>query len=217
MELLLFFVLGGFILVSSKRSAAIVLLLVSIPYVFFWMKNSKNNKTLNILLLMCGFLIFAAIFSGRFDYVSYRMRSVKEDEGSGRAIIWDDVIKEIKKSPFEKLILGHGYYTVSKRPNSKGDANSAHNDFLEVMYDYGIIGLILYISIYIFLFKRLWFIWKYLRPYFMSYYSGIVIMLVMAMVSHLIIYPTYFIILTTYWGAMEAVIYYQNSRIKMLS
>lgn len=220
-ELLLFFVLGGLILISSKRSASIVLLLVSTPYIFFWMRNSKN-RILNILLVIFGFLIFAFSFAGRFDYVSYRMGNIKESEGSGRGEIWRGVIKNISNSSVEGLVFGHGHDSVRTKGivdigKSKSHIVSAHNDFLEVIYDYGIIGLLLYISIYVFLFRRLWFVWKYMHSYFMSYYSGIAIMFVMAMVSHLIIYPTYVIILTTYWGAMEAIIHYQNLRINIQS
>ena len=82
-------------------------------------------------------------------------------------------------------------------------ALSAHNDFLEVLYDFGAIGFIFYVLIHLSLIKwtlRLFRARSELAfPVLISY----VCFIVMSMVSHLILYPTYFGLLTAFWAYAE--------------
>ena len=81
--------------------------------------------------------------------VTNRFEAMNEDEGNGRLDIYSDVFVQYLDSDLFSQLFGHGYNMVSvvlKGP-------SAHNDFLEVLYDYGIIGFII-LSICMFVLQR---------------------------------------------------------------
>lgn len=75
-----------------------------------------------------------------------------------RQIAWSDSFSFIKEKP----IVGHGYNTFSyyypffSRLNELRGFD-AHNVYVQVTFDMGFLGLILYLSIVIGLMKRLWF------------------------------------------------------------
>ena len=130
-----------------------------------------------------------------------RVENLEEDEGSGRLERYKDVLRLLRDEDNRgKIVLGHGYRTVE---DSLGESSSAHNDFLEVLYDYGIIGLLLFVLFHLALIKRVLYLRKIESEFMEGYAVSYAIFFIMSMVSHLIIYPTYFIFLTSYWGAIE--------------
>ena len=96
------------------------------------------------------------------------------------------------------LIIGDGYYGVV---NIIG--GTAHNDFLEVFFDFGIIGFIVYLNIYINLFKKYYYMRKSNYKYSSQYLVSIISFLVMSMFSHVIMIPTYMMFICLYWGLIE--------------
>ena len=72
---------------------------------------------------------------------------------------------------------------------------SAHNDFLEIVYDYGIIGLILYVLFLGNMIKNLFKLYVNRSRYFSMALSATILYLVVSTSSHLIIYPTYIVFL----------------------
>lgn len=81
---------------------------------------------------------------------------------------------------------------------------SAHNDFLEVLYDYGIIGFIMFIYLHVRVAKTTYKLHKHRSSYFIPYMVSFIIFVVMSIVSHLIIYPTYFCCLVAFWAYIES-------------
>lgn len=83
-----------------------------------------------------------------------------------------------------------------------GIGTSAHNDILEVLYDFGLLGLLLYLIIIINLCKKaLYGIQKKIKNYD-AFAASLVLFLVISMFSNLIIVPTYFFLLCQFWGIM---------------
>jgi O-antigen ligase len=93
--------------------------------------------------------------------------------------------------------LGLGYNAVAL---SSSAFSSAHNDFLEIIYDYGFIGLILYILFIIKIVKYNIILYKDSSIYAEGFSVSIILFLVISMFSHLILYQTYFFYLLIYWG-----------------
>ena len=93
--------------------------------------------------------------------------------------------------------MGHGFDTVLE--NSPLQL-SAHCDFLEVLYDYGICGMILYLAFY----RRLWsgFIKLYRQGSELAAPMGFtfIVAFVVSLFSHLVIFPTYFLGFCLFWG-----------------
>lgn len=191
---------------SLKRSALIIVLITMVLVFFDKGGNDKKGRsssdivTILFIIGVVGCLSFVpnsplADFQSRFE-------NIEEDNGNGRLIIYASVLDRYSTfSPLKKAI-GAGYKSV-QHDMSGGDmdvALSAHNDYIEVLYDYGYIGELIYVYILLFLFFRSI---KYIREKkFYGVPSMIAVMsfFVMCMVSNLIIYPTYFLFLVSFWA-----------------
>jgi O-antigen ligase len=65
--------------------------------------------------------------------------------GSGRVEIWMAVLEIIHNSRLQEIFIGHGTEMVHVDLLSHyGFAYDAHNDFLEILYDSGFVGILLY-------------------------------------------------------------------------
>jgi len=192
-------------ILSAKRSVVIIVVVVS---VFYLLKSFKFNSRVKLLssvlllsILFCGIYFIIKKQNSHLEYIEHRFENIGESGGSGRTKIWSEVMYMISSSSFAEQIVGHGHNSVIK--NRKGH-KSAHNDFLEVLYDFGLIGFIMYIIFIVFLIKLYLKLKKRKSILSFSFFSSLVIFFVMSMVSALIIYPTFFIFLVLFWGASYA-------------
>lgn len=197
--------------ISGKRSAMIAIALVLMIEWIRYMKNSTRHKFRTVVTT-----VFAVIFLAGAVYavesalgISFieRFQGIEEDGGSGRTEAFIQVSFRYSQLPLEDKLWGCGHNAVRiedfvSLDFSKDEALSAHNDFLEVLYDYGLIGLILYL-IFIFQIIALARYWKKVdREYYLSMLGSLAVFFVMSMVSHLVIYPTYSAYLMIFWTYM---------------
>ena len=117
----------------------------------------------------------------------------------------------IQSSSPTRLVIGHGHFGV--RQDSWLEI-SAHNDFLEVIYDYGLVIFIFYLCLWGYVIRRAYYLYKTKSEMFLPYAASFSIFLVMSMVSHLILYTTYFNYLVMFWGMTEAMIETQTPGFK---
>lgn len=208
-KFLCFVLLGIAVLYSTKRSALLAYVLIAVPY--YIQLGQRIFRTRFFALFLLVFLaigsvaVFDRIDSLMDNRLTTRIENVGEDRGSGRLDIWNEVVKQQKCSSFTEWIFGHGHNSVQKYVIVFGKGFSAHNDYLQVLFDYGIFSLLLIFSFLFLLIKRLFRLYHTKSIYFIPYYASIVLFLVLTMVSHLIKYPTYFVFLTIFWGAIEAI------------
>ena len=80
-----------------------------------------------------------------------------------------------------EIFFGHGFDAVEANLGQ-----SAHNEYLEILYDFGIIGFLIFFLIILLLIKC--YKQSFNRPVFAF---ALVSMLVTMMFSHIIIYPTF--------------------------
>lgn len=186
---------------SLKRSAVIIAL--SCSFAFFVFNQKKSNYRLLwiavVIVLFCGIYKIVGNMAEVVN-VTNRFEAMNEDEGNGRLDIYSDVFVQYLDSDLFSQLFGHGYNMVSvvlKGP-------SAHNDFLEVLYDYGIIGFIMFIYLHVRVAKTTYKLHKHRSSYFIPYMVSFIIFVVMSIVSHLIIYPTYFCCLVAFWAYIES-------------
>ncbi len=80
------------------------------------------------------------------------MEHLENDGGSGRLKTWMNIFPYLLNRPFYENIFGtggfHGVVIYLKY-------NSAHNEFLEILFDFGILIFVFYILFYIKLFRIL--------------------------------------------------------------
>lgn len=194
-------------LISEKRTALIALVLaLVVPLIVNPNVRKKDKiKRLVLLLIVGGFLIaLSAIFVFYFEIdIVDRFKNLANDGGSGRAQIYKTVWEHITNSDISETIIGKGYNGVAKEKivmlvdsNAFGfEYTSAHNDFLEVIYDYGFVGFIMYVVFLLQMIKNLFKLYVNRSRYFNMTLSTVILYLVISTTSHLIIYPTYIVFL----------------------
>ncbi len=136
-------------LLSAKRS---VILGVVLGVIVFLLKNyrSSNNKIKWIFTLLIITLIsyislsFFEADTGVFNIAFGRFQEMFDGDSSGRDSIATHVLNAYKISDGISQAFGHGSHsTVSFI------GKLTHNDFLQVLYDYGFIALIVFVCLYI--------------------------------------------------------------------
>ena len=134
------------IFLSMKRGGYVVIAIAFTSYLLFASKLSLFKKVI-IVAASVGLL---AIIIPKIDEYTYGTLSTRFEfsqnggDEEGRSAMYPRVWKAFNDSDFLAQIFGHGLNAVSIDRITEGDA--AHNDYLEFLYDFGIIGLCLLLS-----------------------------------------------------------------------
>lgn len=204
-------------LMSMKRSVMLAIAL----FWFIWgsisMLKVGRNK---FLVLILGVALAAiAYYSYRFvDQLSggfFYERFLLEDVSNGREDIYSITWDLQKDSTPVEWLFGHGHDAVRRDTQWL----SAHNEWLEILYDYGAFVLFLYLCLWIYLVKRWFFHYRTNSKYLIAYTLSLSILSVMSMVSQLVLYVSYFLYLVMFWAIVEALsetdyYEYRMSRVK---
>lgn len=191
------------LLLCMKRTGFIAFVAGIVVYILVEYRSAPKGSKKRVFVLLGGLLALTAMYffimentKGTFSVID-RLLSTGQTSNEGREDVWPVVISMIRHSDIIALIFGHGFDTVIENSPL---ALSAHCDFLEVIYDYGVSGLLLYLTFY----KRLWngFIKMYRQgselaaPMSFTFVTAFVV----SLFSHLIIFPTYFLGFCLFWG-----------------
>lgn len=182
-------------LLSGKRTALIVLVIAfALPYLCKLLLSDGKNKLKNIFSLVTLSVLIVFIYDYLLDKFNItifeRFQNIAADGGSGRLDIYHAVIEAFNNSGFINKLLGHGYNGVF---NYGVTFTSAHNDFLEVLYDNGLIGLTLYLCFIGGVISTAIKLLKDRMETSFAVVSALMVFICMSITSHLVIYPTYFI------------------------
>lgn len=192
---------------SSKRGAAIILLLTMIPIMRSSFSGIKSSFWKNFILvfMIAGLSYFLLYVSNSFlgGILVDRFSTIEETGGSNRSEMWGYVLNSFVDSNVFQQLFGHGYKAVSILI----ERAAAHNDFVEVLYDYGIIGLIVYIAIHFYLIKKCIWLWTKKNEFFLPFVTMYLTFFTMSMVSILIVQQRYLIYMAVFWGVLEGLRY----------
>lgn len=201
---LLLIIISFVCVMSMKRS-----MILSI--VLFWgvvcMRNMfKSGKKitaifLSVLIIGIGYVSFTMVENLSGGNLSSRLDSDQKDVTNGREEIYLITIDMIVNSSPVEFIMGHGHMAVKR--DSILDI-SAHNEWLEILYDYGLIILFLYICLWLHLIKQWLFHYRENTRFFLPFTLSLCIFVVMSMVSQLVVYISYFLYLVMLWATAEA-------------
>ena len=150
--LALFFVIVG-TLICGKRGAILATSVASLPLLIYMLTNKKvklTRRILFIVLIVIGAFVALRYFSYYFDAAIERFESIEEDEGSGRGWIYEEYLNQFLISKPSHQVFGHGLF-AGTRPLSSQYAFThvaAHNDWLEILFDFGLIGVCTYALIF---------------------------------------------------------------------
>lgn len=146
-----------FILYSSKRGAILIMAVLLLLYIPLLLKGSLQNK-----LIMSVLVVVLALVSIEWinenEYLIGRLLEMKEGNSSGRDSIFSDIWMYCTGAGLNvvTLLFGHGIYSTIIIAGTM-----AHNDWLELFCCCGLVGVVLFINLFISLFKankksRIW-------------------------------------------------------------
>lgn len=137
-------VLGFLLLSTSSRPTWIALMVATLIVVLCLRKRAK------VTLVVLAGVLFAALFLSDAGNFKTRMDDlVTHANTEERVTIWEDTWKMQQQSSQQQWVLGHGVerFKHDFQPYSRYYANegitynSPHNAFLEVLYQFGLVGL----------------------------------------------------------------------------
>ncbi len=189
-------VLAIITILSLKRGGVVALTIALFAY--YWANSYCKNKSNNIIRnSFFAVIVLSALIGGVIvldnsinnGQLVQRMESINNDQGSGRVDVYEAVWSRIEKSSMSEILFGHGF-EATKDVVSLGKVQlTAHNDLLEVFYDFGIIMFILYLAFWIILFK---YMMKHVRKrtnLAAPLAAVFALFAVLSFISHIMIYP----------------------------
>ncbi|MFN7965637.1 MAG: O-antigen ligase family protein [Acidobacteriota bacterium] len=127
-----------------------------------------SHKAL-LLFVSISFLVSALYLKG-FDQVAHRLEDVpgvgdtgltQDRTGSGRILIWRGYLRAYASGSPQVLLFGHGIgSSLEIIPQYIGVALGAHNEYIHILFEYGIVGLFLYMGFIITLIRQCYLIYR---------------------------------------------------------
>lgn len=155
-------IISGVLLVASTKRAGIVAFVGSLCVYFtisMYVTGSFQKKIINAFryifsgscLVLIGFF-YIKISNNR---IIERFISIHNDGGSHRLYMWKTILKIFDSQNIIYKFFGRGYRMVSVELTLIDHQVNAHNDFVEYLYDFGYIGVILFLLFYIILILKM--------------------------------------------------------------
>ena len=197
------FLIFAAIVLSLKRGGIITCVLSIVAYymVSFHVQGKRITGkakfifAVTIMAIIVGGLLFMNNIRGGLIYE--RFASIESDGGSGRNMIYAITLKMIQDSNERDLLFGHGWNFVCQDAPFR---MSAHNDYLEAMYDMGFVGFLFLLFLLYNVLLQMGGVIKAKSIYAPAYAASFVIFLVNTQISHVFLYPMYMSVLTMFWG-----------------
>jgi O-antigen ligase len=142
MMILMFFIIDG-----AKRGAVIAGIIGFVLFIIFLLKTVEEKKRFrSYLFVFTGLFILGYIAYDLFqnnEFLIRRIQSINEKDGSsGRNIIYSNIFNSWYNSDgYFKLLFGYGF---AASLDLSGTGNYAHNDWLELLSNFGLLGVLIY-------------------------------------------------------------------------
>lgn len=130
-----------------------------------------------------------------------RMETITTDGGSGRDEIYAGVWQAIKASDFFELFFGRGMNGIQV---VFGRKTGAHNDFLEIMYNFGIFAVVFLVHLYVKMIVACVKMTKSGYPGAKAAGAAVVISVLMSLFSNYFVTFTHITMTATFWGIVIA-------------
>ena len=196
----LLFIISTTILFSGKSTCIISLILILIYSLFnFKLAFSFKRKIgFSVFSLLLAFLLLYFWFGSltsifEIFFISDILYGDLQT-GNGRYDIYQKIIVIYSESNFIDQVFGHGYSFVSKVLSI-----SAHNDFLQILFDYGLFGFVLYMLFVVSLINNRKKFEKKSLEYF-AYNTSILIFLIVSLASNFINTQVQMMFFVLFWG-----------------
>lgn len=142
-------VIFSFILSGMKRGVILIGFICLLWFLYNILKNSHAKQRLVVVLLSTLFIIVGILYvSNLYEsdlFFKYRIEQTLEGDSSNRDIIYSTLWEHFQQeSSLLKMLFGNGvFYTVFI------SGTFAHNDWLELLTNQGLLGVFAYLLFYI--------------------------------------------------------------------
>lgn len=142
-------VIFSFILSGMKRGVILIGFICLLWFLYNILKNSHAKQRLVVVLLSALFIIVGILYvSNLYEsdlFFKYRIEQTLEGDSSSRDIIYSTLWEHFQQeSSLLKMLFGNGvFYTVFI------SGTFAHNDWLELLTNQGLLGVFAYLLFYI--------------------------------------------------------------------
>lgn len=197
------------VVLSSKRGALVIVLIALFVWIRTDLSGRFDTKKLSkvlfyVVLAIVALIAITALVDELGLNIFERMESFlsgEDSSGSGRITIWTDYWNQMKRDSIWHDFFGRGYNATKLNADLKPLGLSwAHNDFLQVLFDYGIIGLVIFCIIVGKLFKIASEMKKFQYCYYRQFFVSLFIFLLCCIYSMVTIYPQWFLSMAAFWG-----------------
>ena len=148
-SLVLFCVCLFFLITGAKRGNILAAIIPSILYLWMLFKENKKNvfKISVLIISVAAIAVWAKDMVLSDDYLLSRYEQTLEGNISGRDVIYSTMWNMWSgTNNIANLLFGYGYNgTFLYSPMHK----FAHNDWLEILVDFGLLGTLFYAAIFI--------------------------------------------------------------------
>lgn len=133
------------IMLSTKRGPLVTMFAGLIIALFVSRKINVRAIVLLTLITFIGYYIIDTYFDAFLSDWLGRW-SERDDVSNGREEIWNLILNDVSNQDILNIIFGNGYEASHKLTfRFLWGAIGAHNDFIDILYNFGIIGLSLFI------------------------------------------------------------------------
>ncbi len=175
---------------SMKRGAIIASLLISILFVYEVIFSRKTYSFLTkfgVVFLIIGGIILVTGFS---NHLSNRFSSL---DNSGRDQIYSHVFEAWAAGGWVKQVFGSGYFACIDLLNGA----YAHSDWFEILYDEGLFGVFIYISLFLSYLSCGFRVKRFVPDYYMVFFTVLTCWIVKSAISGVVVGKDSFLIFAT--------------------
>lgn len=157
-----------FIVMAMKRGAILIGAVCILAYLYGWIKNSSKRRKLLTLVGISVFVFLGVYYVKDFYqnslYFQYRVEQTLEGNTSGRDRLAQTLLDYyLQDAIFLEQVFGGGANATLKHTTS-----FAHNDWLEMLINQGIVGVFILLTFYLALFLDV----RRMRNINRTYYSA---------------------------------------------
>lgn len=184
-------------IIVSQKGVPIAILVALITGKYLAFSNSKKRITTVMVFSVFAIVLLAMSMSANVRHSANNVISKVSSElldGNGRYSIYSNAWGLFTNSSPLQMLFGNGFDAVVKQLNI-----GAHNDFLEILFDYGILGFVLYINLWMVLLRYTGHA-CYRQKNHVSYLSSMIIFFLGSMLSSMINTQVQMLLLIYFWG-----------------
>lgn len=198
------------VFLSMKRSAIIVWVLVLAFLAFSSLTQLKKlAKWYNIVILVLALGAGAAMIYwfirrnvGDMGSIVATINAWKKrfgEDPSARELLVRETWAAFTASPWREKLLGHGYNAVMRNAVTLNGLSS-HNDFLEILYNYGLVALAAFAAFAATLTVHAVRLFRRAHDTANGLIVALIVWLIASLPSHMLTYNTYFLLIALYLG-----------------